>query len=66
MKQDSIDVTTEKLDAILSVLQDLVIIEGAKAGLTKGTVRSILRVNNARIGRTWKHLKNLQKKPVGS
>ena len=55
------DVTEEKLDAILSALQDLVIIEGAKAGLTKDAVRSILRVNNDRIGRTWKHLKKVTK-----
>lgn len=53
--------TTTKLDAILNVLQDLVIIESAKAGLTMGTVRSILRVDNKRISRTWRHLKATRK-----
>jgi hypothetical protein len=64
MKRDAIDPTDQKLDAILTVLQDLVIIEGARAGLTRDTVRNILRVDNTRISKTWRHLKAIQKSAV--
>jgi hypothetical protein len=59
------DAVIQKLDAILSVMQDLLIIECAKAGFTKGTARSILRVDNTRIGRTWKYAKAVRDDATG-
>ena len=59
-KQTFDDAVIQKLDAILSVVQDLLIMECAKAGFTKGTVRSILHVDNTRLGRTWKYAKTIR------
>jgi hypothetical protein len=64
-QQPSGDPVVARLDAILMVLQDLFIIESARTGLTKATVRAILGVNNTRISQTWKHLKAAQKKSQG-
>lgn len=47
----------EMLSAIHSSLQDLLIIEGAKAGVSKAEVRKIVGVGDARVTRIWKHLK---------
>ena len=48
-----------KLDAILNVLRDLVIVESAKGGLSRDQVRKLLGVSPARVSRIWKHLKKL-------
>ena len=52
-----------RLDAILDVIQHLLIVECAKAGVTKGEVRSMLGVTNDRLGRTWKRLKAVRNEP---
>jgi predicted transcriptional regulator len=48
-----------KLDAILNVMRDLVILESAKGGLSRDQVRKLLGVSPARVSRIWKHLKKL-------
>ena len=48
-----------KLDAILNVMRDLVILESAKGGLSRDHVRKMLGVSPARVSRIWKHLKKL-------
>jgi hypothetical protein len=45
------------LTRILSVLQDLLIIEAANAGLGKAQVREVVGVADARVSRIWRHLK---------
>jgi hypothetical protein len=55
------DPMVAKLDEILTVLQDLVILEGQQAGLTRDTVRTILGVDRTRISSIWKHLKAARK-----
>lgn len=56
-KRPPVDPIVERLDEILEALRDLVIIEAANAGLTRDSVRGILRVENSRVSRTWKQLK---------
>ena len=51
------DPLLSKLEAIHSVLQDLLIFEGARAGMNKKEVRQMLGVSNDRIGQIWKHIK---------
>lgn len=58
------DLIVQRLDAIHSVLQDLVIFEGARSGMSKAEVRELLGVADSRVNRTWKHAKAL--KPVSS
>lgn len=48
-----------KLDSILNVLRDLVILESAKGGLSRDEVRNLLGVSPARVSRIWKHLKKV-------
>jgi hypothetical protein len=62
-KYTSDEAILKKLDAILSVMQDLFILECAKMGFKKDTVRTMLRVDNSRIGRTWKHAKPARGEP---
>ncbi len=58
--REDIAVLGTKLDAILSALQDLVIIEGARGGLSKAEVRKMLGVGNAKVSKVWKHLTRLK------
>ncbi len=59
------DPVIARLDAIVSLFQDLVIMEAARAGLTMSATRTILGVDNKRISRTWKHVKTLRKNDRG-
>jgi hypothetical protein len=52
-EQDNI---LEELQEIKSLLQDLVIIEGAKAGLTKSRVRKMLKIASDRVSSVWQYL----------
>lgn len=53
----SVDPVIGMLSAIHTTVQDLLILEGAKAGIGKGEVRKIVGVADARVTRIWKHLK---------
>jgi hypothetical protein len=55
------DPVVQKLDAILSVLQDLMILEGAKVGIKREDLRKIVAVGNNRISRVTKHVRRSQK-----
>jgi transposase len=48
-----------KLDAILNAVRDLIIVEGAKGGMSRDQVRKMLGVSPARVTRVWKHLKKV-------
>ena len=52
-----VDPVLQVLSAIHSTVQDLLIIEGARAGISKAKVRQIVGVADARVTRVWKHLK---------
>lgn len=51
------DPVLEKLDDILAVLQDLLILESAKAGVRREDLRRIVPVSNDRISRIMKHVR---------
>lgn len=61
MAKPGLDPVVSKLDEILTVLQELVIIEGEQVGLKQDTVRTILGVDRTRLSATWKHLKAARK-----
>ena len=46
----------ERLDSILEVLQSVLILEGARAGMTRAKVREMVGVGDARVGEVWRHL----------
>lgn len=46
----------KQLDAILEVLQNLLIIEGHEAGVKKAKVRAIVKVADARVSKVWREL----------
>lgn len=47
----------KKLEEINITLQDMLIVECARAGIKKADVRIIARCDMNRITRTWKHVK---------
>jgi hypothetical protein len=47
----------EKLDAILQVLESLLILESAKAGIKRDGIRDFLPVDNNRISRVAKYVR---------
>ncbi len=51
------DPAAKELLSIKAILQDLLIIEAAKAGLDKSEVRKLLKVGDARVSAIWRHLK---------
>jgi len=55
------DPVLQRLDAILAVLKDLMILEGAKAGLKREDLRKIVAVDNNRISRFMKHVRRSEK-----
>lgn len=51
------DLLMGKISEMVSVVQDLFILQGARAGLTMAQVRAALGVDNKRVSRIWKHIK---------
>jgi hypothetical protein len=56
VKMGKDDPILSKLSEIHSVLQDLLILEGARAGISKAKVREIVGVGADRVTRIWKNL----------
>jgi hypothetical protein len=56
-KPKTIDPIAEKLESISITLQDLLILECARAGMSKAEVRKIVGVADARVSRIWKNIK---------
>ncbi|BAU46799.1 hypothetical protein SVA_0217 [Sulfurifustis variabilis] len=54
---EKIDPIERKLDSILSVLQDLLILQGAKAGIKRDDLRRIVSVDTNRVSRVMKHVR---------
>lgn len=46
-----------KLDTVIQLLQDLFILDAARAGLEKPAVRSLLGIDMNRVTRLWQHIK---------
>jgi hypothetical protein len=59
-KADS-DPLMGKISDLVSVVQDLFILQAARAGLSKAQVRAVLGVDNRRVSRIWKHIKKAKK-----
>lgn len=53
-KKTSDDPVVDTLNSILSVLQDLLIIQAKQAGMKKAQVRNMLGVANDRVSETWR------------
>ena len=51
------DPILDRLVAIHGTLQDLLILGGARAGISKADIRKIAGVAAARVTRIWKHLR---------
>jgi len=47
----------EKLEAIVRLLEDLFVLEAARAGLTRDNIRAVLPVDNNRISAIMRGLK---------
>ena len=50
------DATLKTLTEIRTLLEDLLIIEGARAGIGKDEIREIVGVASARVTRIWKNI----------
>ncbi len=50
----------KKLDSMLEAFQNLLIVQGHGAGLTRAQVRALAKVADARVGRIWKQLEAAQ------
>ena len=51
------DPVIQKLNSIEELLQDLLILQGAQAGMKKAQVRKMVGVGAARVTSIWKHIK---------
>lgn len=56
-KQQNGDPVVAKLDEVLAVLKDLLILECARTGMTRPQLRAIVAVDNNRISRIARHVK---------
>lgn len=63
-KTVSADPIAHTLDSILTVLQNLLIIEGAKAGMTRDDLRPLVGVSNERLSAAMRHLRPSKKSTV--
>ncbi len=61
-KTISNDPVTDKLSEVLTVLQDILILQAANTGMSKAQARKIVGVADARISRVWRHIKKNSKK----
>ncbi len=62
-KPEASDPVGERLDAILIVLQNLLIIEGARAGITRDHLRPLVGVSNERLSAVMRHLRPPKNSP---
>jgi hypothetical protein len=51
------DPNMRKLESIESALQDLLIIQGALAGMSKANVRRMVGVADAHVSKIWRNIK---------
>jgi len=51
------DPAAKKLEDIELLLQDILIIQCALAGISKAETRKIVAVDDAKVTRIWKHIK---------
>jgi hypothetical protein len=56
MAKKTTDPNLKALIEIRTLLEDLLIIEDARAGISKGEIRKIAGVANSRVTRIWKNL----------
>jgi predicted transcriptional regulator len=49
---------TQLQEAILSAIQDLLIVALAREGVSKARVRQLVGVGSAKVSRIWKHLRH--------
>lgn len=63
--RSSQDPVLAKLDAILIVLKDLLILQGTVSGIKKDDLRRIVAVDSRRVSQIMKHLR-LHKRPSGT
>ena len=47
----------KRIEKIENLLQSLVILQGARAGMTKAQVRKMVGVGDARVSEIWRNLK---------
>lgn len=47
-----------KLDRVITLLEDLFILEAARVGMNRKPLREILRIDKRRIGRIAKHVQS--------
>jgi len=52
------DPVIQKLNSIEELLQDILILQGAQAGMKKAQVRTMVGVGADRVTRIWKHIKS--------
>ena len=52
------DPTSEKLDVLLRVTQDLFILQAPSAGVNVDDVRRLMKIDKLRVSNISKHLKN--------
>jgi hypothetical protein len=56
----------ERLDRVISLLEDLFILEASRIGMNKAPLREILRIDKRRIGRIAKHVETDEEGAAGS
>ena len=61
-KTTSVDLVAERLDNLLTAIQDLFILEGLHAGIGVEEVRQILRIDKRRINKISSPLKKAQRR----
>lgn len=57
MARKKADPLMGKISDLVSVVQDLFILQAARAGFSKAQVRAVLGVGDRRVSRIWKHVK---------
>jgi hypothetical protein len=54
-----------RLDRLTTLLEDLFILQAARIGMKRESLREILRIDKRRIGRIAKHVQNQQEEKRG-
>jgi DNA-binding transcriptional regulator GbsR (MarR family) len=57
-KTPVLDPVAGTLNSILATLQDLLILEGARAGITRDDLRRIVGVSNERVSAVMRHIRS--------
>jgi len=64
-KESDSGAVLKKLDRVIDLLEDLLVLQGRRAGMGKEELRKVIRIDSKRVSRITKHVQSLEELAAG-